>query len=389
MSDAAVPLASPQPPEQAEKSPASRELAFLREFAKLPGCEAYTAATRQIDLLSTYIWLRQFTEGLTFELFLQKFASLADYNAENRKHPRDALAFYCPRAKKAADELGREQWTAVEIVDLLLLYVELLGFADAYNVPQDSIATIAQYLRAESEAFKRGETPRPKAPTKRKKRTSAGTPAPVSAVTGISPTGREDYPTEPGQQIVYRVPNQNRQVRGVVRRVTSEGDRKYVDFITPEGEVYLGRSILDCSLMEAEETDTPEPAASPLIIEAKRLALSTKATADVTKVLALNVPVGNVNLGDVIFPFNVSLDTKCADGASLGIDVTVVNGEQGPYVESELVNLDKNVVVDQLNPRENLFGEYRFDLPEGRVVLEVRARGDAPPPAQPALPPAP
>lgn len=101
-------------------------LSLLKAFGKQPGCERYTADGERVKLLSTYLWLRQLTDGLTFERFLERFAPLADFDESNRKHPDDAIAFHCPRRKATADELKKPQWTAAEVVDFSALYVDMI-----------------------------------------------------------------------------------------------------------------------------------------------------------------------------------------------------------------------------------------------------------------------
>lgn len=344
---------------------AESTLDLLAAFPRQKGCEAYGQDGRRIQLLSMYVWLRQFTERLTFELFLEKFTPLADYDDINLKHPDAALHACCPRSKKQADTSGVPQWTAKECVDILALYVDMCREADKLGMAVP--ITFAEFLQSEGPLYKAGQTaPLPAAAT-RQKRTRAVAAAAASKadpVTGLTPTAAAERPTSAGQWIIYEPATEvGRQIRGttvaVYSQAVGEEIRQYVDFVTEEGEVYNAVNAGHCTVLEG----TPPPAEEPQVV--KRLRIPKDEYPQIVERLKLNAPVANVAIGEVLHMFSVTFTEQ-----QLVADITVVNQEAHPVVIAELANAQNDVIAD-LPPRRNILGDYRFNTPQG--VLIVRA----------------
>jgi len=362
-----------QPAQPTQQPPAQEPLeltyALLRDFEKQEGCDGYSSDSKRVKLLSDYAWLRNLAPGLTFEVFLEKYKLVANFDAENRKHPDDALKFHCPRAKSQADKLEKPQWSAKEAVDIMVLFVDGCREADrAGTEPVD----IDNYLEAISPGYKDGSIPAPekvavqRGPTA-KRAARQGEPAPADPVSGLVDTGNPLRPTRAGQRVIYARPNQaDRQIKGVVEAINVEGDRSYVDFRSDEGELMQGVNILHCTVCDETPPATPEAS------EAKKLWVPKSQFPAVLQALELQVPMGNVALGESIYQWSQEFD------CGMLAEVTVVNGETGPFVDAVLVH--PNVqgdpgVVRELDPRQSILGDYRFETPDnGVLLLEVCTR---------------
>ena len=343
---------------------------LLREFEKQPGCEAYTADGERIKLLSLYVWLRNLAPGLTFETFLQRFSGVADHTPENRKHPDDALRFHCPRAKAAAEELKKQQWSAKQVVDMMVLYVDVCREAERTNVEP---IPLDDFLAACAEPFLTGEIPPPergatRGPTSRKAAAggaAAAAPAAADPATGLVPNRNPLRPTAAGQRVIYERPTENsRQIKGVVDAIKTEGDRQYVDFRADSGDLYEGCNILH--FVVCAEPPPPRPEAR----ETTKLWIGKAQYPGVKDALALTLPMGNVALSDTINQWTQAFP------CGLLAEISLVNGETGPYVDAVLVDQNNQTqhVVSELPPRRVLLGDYYFESPHGRLHLEVCAR---------------
>jgi len=341
-------------------------LTLVRDFTEKEGCDSYSTDSKKIDLMLLWIWLRQFTEGLTFETFLEKFARVADFNAENRKHPEDALKFHCPRAAKVAEKLGKPQWNAKECVGILSLYVDLCRLADAEGLQPGEYADLDAYLEMDGPAVKSGEVKLPETPKKgRKAKPKAGDPAPADPDTGLVPTNNPIRPTGPGQRIVYSMESEGgRQIRGQSENVFEDGGRWYVTFIADTGERWEAVNQEHCTLL-----DEPPPPVREDVVETKTLWIPKATAPQVTQALALTGPMGNVQIGQLIYPFTTEFD------GGVSADINVVNGETGPFVEAQLYKTSDETVLDELDPRNQIVGEYRFTTDQGVFLLEVKAKG--------------
>lgn len=346
---------------------------LLAEFERQPNCEAYKADSAKVQLICTYLWLRQLTDGLTFERFLEKFATIADFNDENRKHPEDAAKYFCPRAKKQADAQGMPQWTAEEVVDILALYVDIVRECERTGI--EVPLTLARYLETEGPAYKRGELPPPE-PAKRRnaggggKRKAGGvaveqTPEQlqVAAATGVvdNPTA----PTAANQRVIYSPPHwQGQQVKGVTRDVREEGGRRLADFATDAGELFVNCDASHCTVIQEALPVVPQA------YERKSLLIPAANYPMIRDALALNQPMGNVQVGGLIHTYNVPFD------CGVVVDINVVNGETGPFVDSQLAaNGETQDILAELPPRRSILGEFRYETSAGWLVVDVSTRG--------------
>lgn len=347
---------------------AESTLDLLAAFPRHTGCEAYGQDSKRIQLLTMYVWLRQFTERLTFELFLEKFAPLANYDATNLKHPDDALHVYCPRVKKQADAAGVPQWTAKECVDILALYADMCREADKLGMAVP--ITFAEFLQSEGPLYKTGQTaPLPAATTRQKRTRAAAAASKADPVTGLTPTVAAERPTSSGQWIIYEpITETGRQIRGttvaVYAQAVGEEIRQYVDFVTEEGEVYNAVNASHCTVLEG----TAPPAAEAQVV--KQLRIPKDEYPQIVERLKLNAPVANVPVGEVLHAFTVTFKEQ-----QLVADLTVVNQEAHPVVIAELANAQNDVIAD-LPPRRNILGDYCFNTPAGVLVVRVITAAD-------------
>lgn len=374
--------------------PAQREtvMNLLRDFARQDGCEKYKSDSDRIRLLSTYLWLRQLTENLSFETFLTKFAAIGDFDETNRKHPDDAMAFHCPRARAHAEKAGKDQWAAKDCVGIMALYVDMVREAERQNIPVPM--TLDQYLEMDAPAVKSGEVQLPKADPlrggggkaegngqaaqaaqpageaagkaapKARRAPRQNEPSPADADTGLAPTGVSLLPTQAGQRVIYRMPSSDRQRRGSVKAITVDGDRQYVDFETDEGELFEG-----CNIQHFTVLDEPLPATREDILGKAVLWIPKAQFAGVQAQLGLQGPIGGVPVGDLITQFRHPFTEQ-----GLVVDVDIMNGETGPYVDARLINGTTGDVLLEEPPRQRILGTYRFPTTSGVIVLEVKTR---------------
>lgn len=360
-------LPFPQSPSVTDSPPLT--YALLREFERQPGCEAYTSDSKRIRLLMEYVWIRNLAPGLTFETFLQRFASVADHSPENRKHPDEALRFHCPRSKAAAEELKRQQWSAKQVVDMMVLYVDVCREAERTNVEPISLD---EFLAVCAPLFLSGEIPPPergatRGPANRKAAGAApaGVPTAADPDTGLVPNQNPLRPTAAGQRVIYERPTENRwQIKGVVLAIKTEGARQYVDFQADGGDLYEGCNILHFTVC----AEQPPPA--PQAREKAKLWIAKSQYPAVMSALNLQVPLGNVAIGDTINQW--TQDFPCG----LLAEVTLVNGENGAYVDAILVDPSNQAspVISDVPPRRTLLGDYYFQSPQGVLHLEVCTR---------------
>lgn len=333
--------------------------AMLRAFAKQPGCERFKADSEKVKLLEDYIWCRQLTPDLSFELFLQLYAPLADFDDTNCKHPADAIKQHLPRAKKQAEEKGTHQWSAKEIVDYVALYVDVIREAEQQQIPLQM--TFLQFVQNQQllEGFHAGafkEPVQPKGAAARK-----GTTAPR--------TVEKVRPSAAGQRAIYTAPS-GRQFRGVLTSYWQDPQTLHVfaDFRADSGEEFSGSGINSFEVADDPLPNPPQTNDGTPLPELGRgkLTIPKAQYPSVLQALSLTVPMGTVQLGDNIYSWNFQFTT----GHVAVLDV--VNGETGPYVDACLCLTSRTNVVAEINPpRKNVAGIYTFETPEGSFLLEV------------------
>lgn len=346
---------------------AAPTLQLLRDFAMQNGCDEYTKDGKRIKLLCDYIWLRRMAPELAFETFLERYAPVADYNDDNRKHPEDAIKFHCPRAKSVADKLGKPQWNANETVDMLVLYVDMCRAAEAagVSVPMELDA----YLEMDAQGYREGSVQPPARPAARRatRVTRSADPTPADPVTGLPSSGVPMRPATVGQRVIYASAVEGgRQIKGVVEAFTEHDGRGYVTFKSDEGEL-----IADANINHFTVCDEPVPSRSPPL-ETKRLWIAKSSWPSVQQALALPQAMANVPLGDAIHRWEVKFDRGYT------ADLAVVNGKQGPYVDAVLFPPESRAKpappAVEAPPRRSLLGEWRFSTVDGDFLLEVKAR---------------
>ena len=345
-----LPAAQPTEPAALAELPTIQTM--LREFAKRPGCDRYKTDSERIKLLGQYLWLRQLTPSLSFDLFLQLFEPLADFDAENAKHPDDAIKAYLPRSAKAAGEA--EKWAAAEVVDFVSLYVDMIRAAEVTQTPVP--LTFQKFLQDQDirAAVKRGEFKEPAAPkTKGKKQKKSETVATT--------------PTEASQRCIYTAVG-GRQYRGHVQELwADEAGHRYANFLADNGELFQGVGVGSLETTTAAEPLPPtDPTTdAPLATAAEHtLTLDPAERDNVMALLAGSEPRVDCPLGD-------SIHDIIHDFGEYFACLGITNGETGPYVDPYFVRKDRAETVCELEPRKNLAGLYTFTADGTVYTLKV------------------
>lgn len=342
----------------AAENPSIQQL--IRNFSKGATCERYSADSEKIKLLQDYLWIRQLTPNLPFELFLELYAPVADFDDVNLKHPADAIKFRLPRTAKAAGELKLHHWSAKEVVDYVALYVDIIREAEATSSPL--AMTFNEFLTSTVmiDGFLAGnfkEAPQPRSPSAPKTGTRAA---------------KGDHavlPSAAGQRVIYTTAS-GRQYRGVLTNYwqDAQSSNVFADFRADSGEDFKGIGIVAFAICGDPPPNAPQTVTGDGLAELDRgkLTIVKAQYPSVVQALSLPVALGTVAIGDNIYSFNHQFRT----GHVAVIDV--VNGETGPYVDARLcLNSADNVLAEINPPRKNIEGIYIFELPEGTFNLEI------------------
>lgn len=357
---------------------------LLKAFGKRPGCEAYAGDSAKVDLLTLYLWVRQLTPDLSFEVFLDRFAPLADFDDINRKYPGDAIRRLCPRNRKHAEEWQTTQWSAAQVVDFIGYYVDMIRAAEQTNVAVPCTLNVfleglgQKYLAGgfgttaaapapatpqptgDSSVIHEGEPPAPAAPKPKqpKPRRVTKTDAPADA-------DWNRRPDREGQAVVYTLPN-NRQFRAVVLAVHHEGDQTHMDIQTESGERIDGCALVRLTLLPPGQV--PEPPTTPTLCRQTEAWPPAQLPA-IVQALASKQSDPARPLGDAFFQQQYRMTEK------YGAVISVCNGEAGAFVDAVLYDTTTQAEVCELPPREeSILGVYRFVTPDGDCVLEIVGR---------------
>lgn len=392
---------------------------LLRGFGKQTGCTRYATDSEKIRLTMDYLWLRALTPALSFETFLSCYASVADYDEVNCKHPEDALRARCPRSKAAADKLGLPQWRADQVIGITTLYVDMIRTAEQQGVPVP--LDFKTFLEKLGPAYLAGQFDDPPAVaaastparvTGRAAAAPAAVPditapaaapdiaapaaAPVAspADTAVPPLAAmpipapapkrkragaiavpQDMSVVKGGAAIYTNPA-GRQFVGVAEDIQHDdaSGRDYVVFVSADGERFEGVAIANVRGVVDTDGPLPEDPVGPVIGRA-RLLIPAAQYPSVAQALALTQAVGTVPLGENIWAFEHDFTDNQLPWTAL---LYVKNGETGPYVDACLITADPSArVVCSLPPRSQICGTYTFTTPQGRLELTVASRAPA------------
>jgi hypothetical protein len=347
-----LPESTPEPVTAVAESVTIMQL--LRNFAAQPGCERYSADSEKVSLLTDYLWLRQLTPSLPFETFLERYAAIADFDEENKKHPADAIKFLLPRNAKLATQLGKTQWTAKEVVEYTALYVDVIREAERASTPVQF--TFNAWLQMENviTAYRAGEFKEPTPPPKKRTKSEGKAKVAVSQ----RPTGAD-------QRCVY-TPTTGHQRRGYVRELIKVGDVYVANFQADSGELFRSLALDTLERIEDPSPNQPQTPTGDLKPELAnvRLRIPVGQQTEIARALNCPGPLGTVEIGDAC----QSLRYKFPDGNVAVINI--INGEPRPYVDASLLD-PQGVVLADVQPREHIEGNYTFDTETGYYLLEV------------------
>ena len=331
---------------------------LLKAFKTRTQCARFGAPTAEIELLTNYIWVRQFERSLTVESFLDTEAEMFEAAVGTGVHPMDILKRHCPRVAKAAEAAEKEQWTAVECAGVLALYVDMLREAEAQVVGSSSALVFADFLAAEADAFKAGEY--------EETVEIEGEPAsvaPDAPEPGTFPRLSTPPQIAAGTRVIYTIANTSRQLRGHVSRANTIDDRTYLDFESDDGELYAG-----CSVQQFELCEDPAPAVSTKARQAATITVPASIYATVEAALDSEAQgCDTIHRSSTIFDDGYVADVDVSEGAR-GAYVSAALYASVP--EGETAFEDVRPIVE-LPPREVLLGTYIFEAPECEYVLTV------------------
>lgn len=347
---------------------AALTLDLLRTFTELPTGGRYRADGEQIRLLTLYLLVRQLTPALTFETFLERFAPLADFDEENRKMPEDAVKHHCPRIKRHATERGVPSWSAKDVKELLVLYVDMCRLADEQQI--EVPVTLDEFLADTGPDFINGTVARPE---KTPKTRATQAPARVASLevpsvadgdTGIN-MGAPMRPTTAQQRVLLEHPlHVGRQLRGWVAALTTDAQqRPRVTVLADDGQLFVDQPLSAVQVMQEENAPTP-----PNVGDATRttLTIAARDRESVFGYLNMRTPVGNVTVGSAIHSWTAAFE------GGVELDIQLINGEGGPYVDAQFVDTVNDNVIVELAPREMLLGYYFADISGTRYCAHVR-----------------
>lgn len=326
---------------------------LLKEFSKKQGCEEYRKKAKQLDLLSLYLFLRQLTTHLSFELFLDLFANFADSNKENLKIPADAINRLLPRTKKAAEETGLRHWSADKAVDYVSLYVDMVREAEASGtpVPMEFNAFLSNEKLIEmfdAGAFDQAAAEKPKEKKKSKQKEIVRV-----------------RPSKVGDRVLHTQDN-GRQFRGVVLTIWGDVPNQYLNVRADSGEELTGISVNTCEVITDPLPHIPDSATGeqlPLLGEGV-LRLSSRDLQLVHEAVSLPVAMGTVPLNEEIYRYVVPV-------AGYNVLVLVKNADTGPYVTA-VAEDQQGGLHGWVQPRKNIQGMYQLFLSDGYLSVEVR-----------------
>lgn len=359
---AAQQLQQPQQPQQPQEPAAAPSIqSMLRAFSKQADCDRYSGDAEKVKLLEQYLWCRQLMPGLTFEVFLNLYGPVANFDDENLKHPSDAIKKLLPRQKKQAEAQNTHHWSSKEVVDYVALYVDMIREAEQTNAPIP--LTFNQFLVSQNllDGFHAGAFKEEPAPKEKKSTGGSSKPAAKGA--------EKVRPTSTGQRVIH-TNSSGRQFRGVLTNYWQDAQSSHIfcDFHADSGEEFKGIGLAAFELCSDPPPNPPQDNEGHEVPELGRgkLTIVKAQFPSVLTALEMNVAVGTVAIGDNIYSFNYQFET----GHVAVIDV--VNGESGPYVDARLcITSPDNVLFEVNPPRKNIEGTYTFEIPEGSFSLEV------------------
>lgn len=375
---------------------------LLKAFSKQ--CEAYKGDAKKVDLVCLYLFLRQLTPSLPFEVFLDRYTALADADEENLKLPETALARFLPRTKAKAEQYGLRQWSAKEIVGYLALYVDMIREAEQTNTPvpmllnawladpnlqkmylDGAFDTAPETPAAEEEAAVPAtatvsddvvadavpdEVPVATAAPEKKKR---GRKAKVTTV------NTEKQPTAVGQRVLYTHVG-GQQFRGVTTEIVTDPttNRTYVSLLDDAGQLHAGVGVT--SVMRISDP-LPQPAQN---VTSTASAIVEKLVVDMEEEdMVLCARYLEMPAQDMSRAADTDLwrweDIVTQDGVEYSLNIILKNGDGDapPYIDAYAAAADTPAdqpphVISELQPRNiSVLGVYLFVLPGGTVQVTL------------------
>lgn len=320
---------------------------LLTEFSSRPHCQGSVTDKKKIELMVHYLWLRQLCPELPFETFLDKYEKVADYDADNLKHPADSIKKWLP-AKSAATPPDVATYSKADVVELLTVYVDMIRAAEAVGKPIPM--TLNAFLSSPKilEAFRAGAFASEE-PAAKKAKGKQVMLAPV--------------PTTPGERCILTEESQ-RQHRGTF--VAADSATNLAHFQADSGELFT--NVMLSALRKSNDPVRRSPidsngAALPTIAEEK-LYIPKVDYERILQLQATRMMVG-------VVPENMPVYTYKKEFGPYVAIIEVVNSAP-LYIDSRLVQAsNENEVVYEVQPRDNLLGVYEYVTDSGVYTLRV------------------
>jgi len=307
----------------------------LQLFAARPGCQSYASVKKQVALLTDYLWLRNLSPTLTFEVFLDCYAKVADFDEANLKHPKDAVKVLLPSKSEAGETYNQQ-----DVVTLLSTYVDMVRSAELANTPVP--VTLAQFLQTPAilQAFRNGDFDTVKQPVNKKSK------KPAPAVNNI--------PTSEGERCIFTA-EEAREHRGTLLYADISSNSAVVQ--ADSGEVHS--NVMLTALRKCNDPvrkGYTDDHGVPLPIGGKGRKFIPKPEYErILQLQALKIAVGVTPIGSPLYSYEILFPEKEAKAL-----IEVIN-DAPLYVDARLTSIHNNdEVYFEVEPRQNLLGDYEF-----------------------------
>lgn len=318
---------------------------LLTRFVEYAGCSDFAKSKRQLELLTTFLWVRNFAPELTFEAFLTRFVLVADFNKTNLKHPEDAIKKLLPlKAEEGGDP--STTFSVQDQIELSAAYIQL--YSECQTSGQPLKLSFARFIHS------------PIA----KQQLRAGDMAMTLTVPAATKKKKsESIPQHVGERCLLTEESQV-QHRGTL--LSADPQNNAAVFQADSGE-----TVTDVLLTSLKRSMDPPPRPlmddddQPLPVRAKKTKYVQK-----TEYLLIEQQRSDGMLLGVV-PVNTPAYSYTEDFGDYTAVVDVINASP-LYVDAKLVQTaDRRITVCDLHPRDRLLGVYEFEANGAVFVLNL------------------
>lgn len=318
---------------------------LMTRFVEYAGCSDFAKPKRQLELLTTFLWVRNFAPELTFEAFLTRFALVADYNKTNLKHPDDAIKKLLP-LKTEEGSSGFAAFSLQDQIELSAAYIQLYSEYQASGQPLKLSFARFIYMPAVKQQLRAGDFA-----------------LTLTVATATKKKKSESIPQHVGERCLLTEESQV-QHRGTL--LAADPQHNSAVFQADSGE-----TVTDVLLTSLKRSMDPPP--RPIMDEDDQaLPVRAKKTKYVEKAEYLQIEqqrLAGLLLG--VVPAGSPAYTYSEDFGDYTAIVDVINSSP-LYVDARLVQTaDKRITVCDIHPRDRLLGRYEFEANGAVFVLNL------------------